>query len=220
MIFKRFISSTLCLVCFICLTVHAQQQDTGLPASSIIDKDSAYYEALRDSAIMYYHRNSLDSARQLLEIYYPYNSMDSVAVNILTDVFLKQLNKEQKGEVNFNQVNVWIKNYPFVAKSSKFRKIKTIESLRLGMAAFDKGNFVLAENHYAIIHKELEIYANKPEILALPNLHTLIFNLALKRFYDKDYKRSAALFKQGKDYYPNDPEMASMYEKAKEKIAK
>ncbi|GHE23129.1 hypothetical protein [Sphingobacterium griseoflavum] len=214
---KKIITVCILVLKSICTTF--AQTDSLSELTQAAAHDSLKLEEQRSEGINRYHAREFDKALVYLETYYRHDSNDSITKNILADIFIKKLSIQKSGDTNFKQLITWANKYPFIKKDEKLRKIKVIESLRLGMAAFDARNYMLAEQFYNIIEEEITQSTEKKDLLALNNLHALIFNLGLKHFLDRDYRSATKLFEVGIKRYPSDPEMAKMYHKAKSKIS-
>lgn len=207
---------------FLCLPMASKAQQTVdllITNDSLVKRDSQYFEDRRNAAVTAYAFEHFDESLEIIEDYLNYLPNDSIAKNLLSTIFIKKLNAQRDAKTNFTQLAAWTKKYPFIASDEKLRKIKVIESLRLAMAAFDSGNYLLSEQFLTIIEEEISKSKEKKPLLALSNLHTLIFNLGLKRYLENDPRAALKLFDIGKKRYPNDPEMAKMYLKAKAKIS-
>ncbi|MFD1769059.1 hypothetical protein [Sphingobacterium suaedae] len=210
LLFYAFVSAFSC---------HAQVTNTtvlGIAPSSVV-RDSLYYDNLRDSAIRYFHLSNADSARLLLEEYYTFNQKDTVTHNILREVFIYTLANQKDPEVNFNNINSWTKNYPFLKNNDRVRTVKIIECIKLSRIAFDANQYTLANNYYQILLSEIKKTPNLNEIITFPNLKTLIYNLGLQKFYDHDYKAALLIFEQGTRFYPTDTGMSTMLKKTRAK---
>ncbi|GEM_PF-1906371 len=198
----------------------AQQTDDSLDANdTLVKRDSQYFADRRNAAITAYAFEYFDESLEIIEDYLNYLPNDSIAKNLLSTIFIKKLNAQKDAKTNFTQLTARTKKYPYIANDEKLRKIKVIESLRLAMAAFDSGNYLLSEQFLATIEEEISKSKDKKPLLALSNLHTLIFNLGLKRYLENDPRAALKFFDIGKKRYPNDPEMAKMYLKANAKIS-
>ncbi|GGH21553.1 hypothetical protein FAZ19_14830 [Sphingobacterium alkalisoli] len=174
--------------------------------------------ALRDSAILLFHTLNLEEAEGPIAQYYAFDQQDTITQNILREICISNLKKQKDPYINYKSILAWETKYPFTLNNADIQRVLLMESIKLGMAAFDQNNFEIVERYYRTITTTLSRSRSSEQFVGLANLDHLIYNYGLHTFYAKDFKKANRIFAVGNRYFPSDVAMKKMLTLSKQKL--
>lgn len=192
----------------------AQEKDSATHELPLFNL--AQYDSLLTQTITAFHNRDSHS-KKLLDSCYQLNPYDTMVNALLRETLVMQLNAQRKPTQNLLDINEWENTYPFVVEDPRIQRVRIQDAVQLGMIAFDNEKISLAANYCQIIIKELDRAKDNSELKNIANVNSLIYNTALKLFYNKKYKSAYNLFRKGAEYYPKDENMILMRKVSKEK---
>lgn len=173
---------------------------------------------MRNRAIDAVHQKDVTKAKIILDSCYAANNLDTMVIALLHETLLMHINRQQQPHKNLKDINAWESQYPFLKEDQRLQKIKVQDAVHLGMLAFDNKELHNAAHFTTVISKIINESSHPTALKKIPNVDALFYNTAMQLFYDKKFKQAYTLFARGKELYPQDKNMDTMYRLSKERL--